>query len=451
MLKKLVVSFLLSYSFAFGQWTNKTFPKVASSLNIPMRIPLVELNKIINNNTKDLLYEDNSYLDNDNDQFKIKVWKTRNIRLVAGTTQNFLVEVPLKIWAEKGIGTLGVYHYQSTSFETVMYFNTDIILTKNWGIATKTKANGYKWVQKPVLDFGSVKIPITPLVEKSLKKEQEKICSTIDMQMGKELNFQKNILEAWNSFQQPMLINKEYNTWLKVSPQKINLSPLKFYKDEIQTTIGINLISETFVGEKPSENPAIKTLSPLELADIPNKKFQLMTTAQIPITEANAIAEKQFLNKEFDFRNDKIKITAISVKNENDKITIDADTEGAINGKILIRGLPKYDAEKRKIVLTDTKFKLKTHNILHKTASLLFKSKIINTIEQEYGIPTDEMENNAKKSIEESFNKSYPNGLLMSGTVYSIQPNEIDLTESNIMVLVKTEAELKLTLNNTKD
>jgi hypothetical protein len=61
------------------------------------------------------------------------------------------------------------------------------------------------------------------------------------------------------------------------------------------------------------------------------------------------------------------------------------------------------------------------------------------------------MENNAKKSIEESFNKSYPNGLLMSGTVYSIQPNEIDLTESNIMVLVKTEAELKLTLNNTKD
>jgi hypothetical protein len=52
---------------------------------------------------------------------------------------------------------------------------------------------------------------------------------------------------------------------------------------------------------------------------------------------------------------------------------------------------------KRKIVLSNTKFNLKTANILQKTASLLFRGRIVKMIEEEYGIPTQELEKVQKK------------------------------------------------------
>jgi hypothetical protein len=448
-MKKNIVFFVffIFYSFFSGQNNLAIpFPKIASDINFPIKIPLEELNNIINSQTQNLLYEDNSYTDNNNDQFKIKVWKTRPIRLVAGTAQNFLIEVPLKIWAEKGIGTLGVYHYQATEFEAVMYFNSTLNFNKNWSITTQTKSNGYKWVQKPVMDFGAVKIPITPLVEKSLKTEQDKFCATIDQQMAVQLNFQKTLLEAWNNFRQPFLINSDYDTWLKISPQKISVSPLKFYKNEIQTLVGINLISETFVGSKPADNPLLKAVADFEQKEIQNQKFKLITTAIIPMAKANEIAVKQFLNKEFDFRNEnsKVKIAAINVREENENIVIEADLEQAIQGKVFISGVPTYDAETKKIVLRGTQFKLKTKNFFQKSMSVLFKRTIINKIEEEYGIPTGDMEKSAKEKVEETFNKNYGNGINLNGKVFSLAPEKILLQDNNIITLISTEALLNL-------
>lgn len=132
------------------------FPKIKSSITMPVKIPLSEIGNIINGSVKDLIFEDSSFTDNNNDQFKVKVWKTRAIRLVGGTQQNLLIEVPLKIWVEKGIGTFGVYSYQQTAFETVMYFNMHLTFNNNWKMTTQTSPMGFKWVKKPVLDFGRI-------------------------------------------------------------------------------------------------------------------------------------------------------------------------------------------------------------------------------------------------------------------------------------------------------
>lgn len=445
--------FIMMGNFALAQGTalSALTPKVESNINIPIRLPLVDLNAMVNKVTPELLYEDNSFSDNNNDQFKIKVWKTRPIRLVSGTQQNFLVEVPIKIWAEKGIGSLGVYTYQNTTFETVMYFNSKITLNNNWILSAKTLANGYKWVQKPELDFGAVKIPITPLVEKSLKKEQEKICTTIDEQIAQSMNFQKNALDIWNSFHAPYLINQEYTTWLKITPQKIKISPLQFYKDEIQSTIGITLITETFVGEKPQSNQLEKTIQNFELGNITPGKFNLTTTAIIPVKEAEAIAKKQFLNKEFDFREgkSKVKITDILLQTNQERMTITAALENAIDGTVIISGIPQYSTEKRKIVLTDIQFKLKTSNFLHKMGVALFKRKIINTIEEQYGIPMTDLEEAARKNIENSFNKELYKGVSSRAKVYQLSPNLIQLNPEHITVFIHTEAQLNISLNKT--
>lgn len=405
---------------------------------------MAEVSKMINSSVKDLIFEDNSYEDNNNDQFKVKVWKTKPIRLVGDVNNKIFIEVPLKIWAEKGLGTLGVYTYQETTFETVMYFVTSMEFKNNWTVATKTNANGFKWVLKPVLDFGKIKIPITGLVEKSLKQQQAEFCKTIDEQMAQQLNFQKYAVMAWNSFSQPFKISDEYNTWLKVTPTNVNVSPLKFYGDAIDTTLGIDVFSETFTGIKPEASQPIRTAMNFNFVPLLNDGFILQTTSNIPFSEATEIAKKTFLDKEFDVRDSKVKITDIKVYHKEGKVMIEAQTEGYVKGKSFISGVPVYDSQKRKIVLSQTKFKLKTTNILQKAASVMFQGKIIKMIEEEYGIPTQELEDSSKKSVEEAFNKDYVKGLKMNGKVFKLEPSQVIVNDYGITAIIDISANIRL-------
>ncbi|MFN1216671.1 DUF4403 family protein [Chryseobacterium kwangjuense] len=452
-MKSIKLFFLLSCAMVFGQTTVDTpspvynFPKIKSSITMPVTIPLSEISNMINASVKELVYQDDSYTDNNNDQFKVKVWKTRPIRLVGGTTQNLLIEVPLKIWAEKGIGTLGVYSYQNTTFETVMSFNTTVSFKNNWTIVTTTQPNGFRWVTKPVLDYGRIQIPITSLVEKSLKEQQEKFAKTIDQQMATQLNFQKYAVMAWNVFSQPFNISEEYNTWLKISPVGVNITPLKFYGNEITTNIGMDIYSETFTGSKPAASATVKSVNNFAVVPVLADKFLLQTTANVPFSEATNIARNMFMNKEYDVRGSKVKIKDIRVYGADGRVIIEAETEGYVNGKAIISGIPVYDETKKKIVLSATKFNLKTANILQKTATLIFKGKIVKMIEEEYGIPTQDLELASKKSIEEAFNKEYYKGLKMNGRVFNLKPGSVLLNEYGITAVIETNATLKLTLN----
>lgn len=452
-MKFIKILFLLAFVNIFGQTNidnpvdNYNFPKLKSSITMPVTIPLSEISNMINASVKDLIYQDDSYTDNNNDQFKVKVWKTRPIRLVGGTNQNILIEVPLKIWAEKGIGTLGLYTYQNTTFETVMSFNTTISLKNNWTIVTQTKTNGFRWVTKPVLDFGRVQIPITSLVEKSLKEQQEKFCKVIDEQMASQLNFQEYAVTAWNAFANPFNISEEFKTWLKITPVSVHITPLKFYGNQINTSLGIDIFSETYTGSKPESSEPVKSASDFVFVPSVADQFLLQTTANVPFTEATNIARDMFWGKEYEIRGSSVKIKDIKVYGVDDRVMIEAETEGYVNGTAFISGIPVYDDLKKKIVLSDTKFKLKTSNILQKTATLLFRGRIIKMIEEEYGIPTQDLENSSKKSIDEAFNKEYYKGLKMNGKVFNLKPTKIFMNPSGITALIDINATLKLMLN----
>ncbi|MGZ5210503.1 MAG: DUF4403 family protein, partial [Kaistella sp.] len=299
---------------------------------------------------------------------------------------------------------------------------------------------------KPVLDYGKIKVPITSLVESSLTKQQADFCKTIDEMMASQLNFQKYAVMAWNQFAEPFNISEDYSTWLKISPMSVNISPLVFYRDQIEANIGIDTFAETFTGKKPASSDLVKTVSNFNSVQTLPQRFLLQTTANIPFSEAEKIAESMFLDKEFDFREgkSKVQITSLKVYGQEERIMIEAATDGAVEGISFISGIPVYDATKRRIVLTDTKFKLKTKNILQKTATLLFQGKIVKMIEDEYGIPTSEIEDSSKNNIEGAFNKEYFKGLKRQGKVFTLKPSKIILNSSGITTIIDTEAALKL-------
>lgn len=442
---RLLIILLCSFVFGFSQTETYQFPKIQSSVSIPVALPISEIQRLVNQQITGVIYEDQSF-ENNNDQLKTKIEKDGNIAIKALINNRLMFSVPLKIWAEKGVGTLGVYSYQQTNFRVIMNFISSLEFQPNWSLKTSTITAGFVWKEKPVLDFGKIKIPITSIIEGILTKQQKEFTSLIDTQIQQKMNLQPYLVLAWNNFAAPIQVSEEYNTWLKITPQTIKMSPLEVYADKIKSTISIDLFSETFTGIKPIGNQIVNTIPNYTPAQNLGNLFLLKTTANIPFSEATNIAKKQFEGKEFDFNNgkDKIKVEQIKVYPENENIVIEVVSSGKVNGISFIKGIPVYDAQKHKIGFTKTDFRLKTRNVFQKFLTSMFEGKIVKMIEQDYGIPLLDIENSSKKSIEESFNKEYHTGLKLQGKVLGLKPSQFLINPDFITTVIDINAQMNM-------
>ena len=61
-----------------------------------------------------------------------------------------------------------------------MNFISTLDFQQNWSLKTTTTTAGFVWKEKPVLDFGKVKIPLTSIIEGILTKQQKQFTSVID-------------------------------------------------------------------------------------------------------------------------------------------------------------------------------------------------------------------------------------------------------------------------------
>lgn len=450
--KKTQALFFFIYSlFIFSQSSIPvyTLPKIKSNITLPVSLPVSEINNLINQSVKGVLYEDQSYTDNNNDQFKVRVEKQGNIAIKALSNNRLMISVPLKIWAEKGYGTLGYYMYQDTNFNLIMNFITSLAATPDWKLNTKTTTAGFVWTQKPVLDYGKVKIPIASFIESVLKEQQKKFTTVIDQQIKSQFNLQPQLVMAWNQFSKPINVSQEYNTWLKISPQNTYMTPLQVFQDKIKTTVGIDLFSETFVGKMPLPTKDVASIPNFVVKPDLQNIFNLQTTANISFDEATKIARQQFLNKEFPLNSEKnkVKVDDIKVYGEKENIVIEVKTQGGVTGTAFIKGKPAYDVQSHKIVLTQTDFNLKTKNFFQKALTVLFEGKIRKMIEKDYGIPLMDIENSSKKSLMESFNKEYYKGIRLQGNVIELKPTQFLISESYITVVIDTKAQLQMNIS----
>lgn len=458
---KTLISTLLCFivSLTFGQkiiepeapvekyTIEKMVTKQTSTINIPFNLTMTEVENQINKSITGLIYEDNSYTDNDNDNFKCRVWKKNKIIFTGVQGNVFDYSVPLKIWAEKGIGALGFMSYQSTEFEMILKFSSTFGIQPDWSFQTITNANGFDWITKPAIKIGGVDVPITAVIGKIISNNHAMFARKIDESVKSNINIRPYVLKAWETASQPFLISEEYKTWLKVTPLDISMAPLVTVNKVIQSTINLKVITETNLGEKP-----IITKSPLpNLKIAPQKEstFDMAILNEVPYVEATAIAKKMFVGQKYEFQDGKFKteILGIDIYGSEDKLVIKADMKGSVKGTIFMKGIPVYDSTKKMIVLSNLDYDLKTKNVLVKAANWMIEGKLAKMFESKFGMPLTDLMKMAKTNVEETLSKPLSKGIKMDGEIQEIMPNKIYLTPTSMVIVVKTKGKLSLKID----
>ncbi|MBC8109827.1 MAG: DUF4403 family protein, partial [Verrucomicrobia bacterium] len=272
----------------------------ASVINIPIEIPVLEIEKQLNAQMPELLYEDNKMED---DNMEIKVWRRENLTIDA-EKDVFNVKIPLKVWVKAG--KFGIY--KEINFSMNAKIATQLKINQDWQLRTITTPKGYDWVSKPVFDLGFIKIPITGIIEDVLDEQIPNVSKELDKYVGEKVEIKKYVQQIWTQMQSPTLLSKDYDLWLKVMPVEIMMTPINGHDKKARATIGIKTFTESVIGDKPEQivNP---TLPALQLVNQISDEFNMGISGEISHKQAKKMLSAVMVGQSYAFQNGKYNIT----------------------------------------------------------------------------------------------------------------------------------------------
>ncbi len=403
-----------------------------SILHIPIEINMALAEKIINENFKGLIYEDNNIED---DSLMTKAWKEQDFKITYdGNVLTYVV--PIRLWIKKrfdlGITTTDREIEGSIS----MTFKTKIAFSKDWGIVSDTKIVDYKWLKSPTIKIVGLNVPITMIAEKLIKDYQGEIGKAIDKSIMKYIPLKEYVLNIWKMVQDPIDIStEEYKAWIRTTPQQIYSTPIQGEYGILKTTVGIHCLMEVFMGKAPKAVEKSVAIPPYKQFKGTDEKFAINILGDIPFEMVDSVAKSIMIGETFGEGRHQITVDSIEVYGQNDQLIIGLQVSGFIKGNIYLNGTPYFNQENSSIQVKDVDFKISTKNLLAKIVNLFYKRGLKRKLEENLVFSLKEELSLVKEMTRsELFNMEIMKNVRLNGILETLNVNKIFLTQQGIKV-----------------
>ena len=417
------------------------FKNKTSFVTLPISISIAEIEHQLNKNLTGLIYNDTLMSD---DKTQMKIWKTAPI-LLTEKQGNIVSVIPLKIWAKFKYGTefMGLNDTREISLNGTITLNSASQLT-NWKLTTQSKIEDFAWSESPSILVAGKNIPITYIINPTLRVFKDKISKKIDEAIDKTCDFKPHVLKVIEKLSVPFKTSEQYETWFKMVPIELYVTEAKLSKSKITMEMGLKCNMQTMVGQQPKNGFDASKIVLKPVGTIPEK-----TTASVVAVStyesASSIVTKNFQGQEFGSGSRKITVQKVSLWHKDGKIVIALDVLGSINGTIYLIGIPNYNSITKEIYFDQLEYVLNTKNILLKSANWLMQSTILSKIQENcrYSIKGNLEE--GKQSLKPYLTNYSPmQGVFVNGTLNDFEFEKVELTDKAIIAFITTSGKIKI-------
>ncbi len=435
------------------QYIEPKITQTESIISIPINFPIPQLEKQINLQTPDILYESDDISSGSGmDNLAVSVSKAGNIR-ISGSGDLLNISVPITTDLEGTFGgeALGVDLSQTfnTDFSLRINLTTKIAFNSKWQIITETKVKNYEWIESPSLNILGFELPVDFILDHIIESQRESLGELLDESIKKQVILKNEAQNAWNVIQQPLLISEEYKTHLLLKPVEIMMKPINYKNNHINTALGIKVFVETFVGADVPKNISKTNLSNLKITSDLDNQFSLNLKNIISRSFAIEELRKQFLGQVYEFGKRKIKIIDLDLYGSNENMVIKVGLEGSLKGYIYLEGKPVYDDQTQSIQIKDLNFGIDTKNLLVKTASWLFNGKINKLIEESMQVPLKTSLDDVKKDVEKQLtNYKLDKYATLNGKIDGLRLGDVFITKDAIIAVIQIAGSLNLKIED---
>lgn len=425
----------------------KTYNKEVSVVNVPIEIPLEEIEGQINKHLQGVLFEDKSYSDNEGDNIKYVVKKYAPFKLAA-VDNRLLIAMPLDI--SGSYSRLGaVVNFKGTLKANYM---TTITLKDDWELETETKLYSYDWIKAPELDLGWINVPVKWITDRMFNRQETKVNAEIDEAVQEYIHLEEIIEPVFSALTAPMNVSEEYNCWLTIEPIEVFTTPLNFQDEILSMTVGMHAYTETVVGKPDSLDSVV--VAPMKVLDSIPGDFNMDLVTVMPFEEASLVLYEQFVKSGYVYEQGKyhLNFTRVNLFGHEGKLVIEAGLQGSIRGEVYLIGDPYYDPVERIIKLENLDFHFKSKQALLKSADWLAHDRLCRVMEKnmyfEIGTELDAV----KIEAEEYLNDYQPlTGVLVNGDLSNLEAQDVYLVKDAMVLVISAKGALNITVNGLEE
>lgn len=433
--------------------TPLVYENIPSFINLPISVKLKDIETQTNSLLNGLIYEDNNIEDDD---IEIKVWKQAPITITndEGTSgEKIKTILPLKAIVKYRIGTkkLGIEFYDTSEF------NLDGVVTLvsgvgliNWKLNAKTELKSLDWNESPTMTIFGKNIPVTYLINPSIKLFKSKIEKKIDDAIAKSMDFKPNVLTALEKICAPFQMSDTYDSWLRIIPIEIYSTNAKLKNDAFLLEMGMKCTMETLIGKKPESKFEKNKIILKPVIKIP-EEITANIVAISTYEEASKIMTRNFSGNEFGSGSKKVKVQNVAIWHKNGKMIIALDILGSVNGTIYLAGFPQYNDKTKEVFFDKMDYALDTKSKLMRSANWLAQGLVLRKIQQNcrYSIKPN-LDEGKQSMMNYLKNYSPMPGVFVNGEMEDIQFQKIELTNQAIIAFIKVKGTVNVSVDGLK-
>jgi hypothetical protein len=241
--------------------------------------------------------------------------------------------------------------------------------------------------------------------------------------------------------QKPILLDKNYSAWLKLTPREVLLSPLYARNNRVRLSIGISTLAELVLGREPVSRPALP-LPDLKLVGTFDTTFRIALNADLFYTDLRAIASTLLLNKRFDSDGNSIAIRDLDLYGNGDKLVVKLQTEGSLDGVLYLTAKPAYNPNTNVFYLEDVDFDMQTRSLLQRSGAWFLHSTIRSMIQEELNMNLNrQLEQTRQMAGKALARVKLAEHVFLKGDMKSLKFSDMIVQKDKISIQVYTEGE----------
>ena len=400
-----------------------------STLNIPIEASTDDIARILNQTVRKELYKGSTGTRG------LAADVQRNGPIVVGATDNYLnVTLPVAMSLSYGM-------FQMPAISLTLKFKATAGITPDWQLHTEVYYQGLSDLLAEEVGVGPLSLKPRNIAAGITQPVQKLLSELLTKKINELFPLKSQVAQIWNTLQKPLLVDKNYNAWLKLTPREVMLYPLYARNNRVRLSVGISTFAELVVGPEPVARP-VQSLPELKLVNTFDKTFRIALNADLFYKDLRAIAAPLLLNKHFDSDGKSIVIKDFDLYGNGEKLVVKLETQGSLEGVFYLTAKPVFNSQTNIFSVEDVDFDVQTQSLLLRSADWFLHGAIRGVIREKLNMNlTEQLEQTRQMAGKALARMQLVDHIILKGDMKNLKFIDAIVQKDKLSIQVYAEGE----------
>lgn len=413
-----------------GQLALRTeLKKELSTINIAVETNEADLAETLNRLTPKELYKGGTKTSG------ITATVQRSGPITVNAADNFVhLTVPVSISMRYGL-------FETIPLNTRLKFKLNARVTPDWRVFAEVYFTGLTDQLVDEIGIGPLSIRPRSIIEGVTVPVQRTISDLVGRRLNERFLLKPEVAKVWNAAQKPILLDKNYNAWLKLTPQEAMIYPFYAQNRQIRLSVGLKTYAELVVGPEPPASPPAP-LPNLKIVNGNDRSFKVALHTDLFYSDVIKIAAPLLLNRELGSDGKSVILKHLDIYGNGEQLVIKLETAGSLDGTLYLTARPVFNPQTNLFSVEDIDFDIQTQSLLLSTAAWFMHGTIKDAIKEKLNMDLTQRLNQARELADRSLSRvPLAENLFLTGSLKTIRLNDVMVQKDRLSIQVYTEGE----------